>query len=65
LHFIDSQGLKRSFLSEYVGKVLAVKPHDIQAATEKYLVPKKMAIVVVGDNSRIADQIKPYETMSQ
>ena len=65
LHFVDSQGLKRSFLSEYVDKVLAVKPQDIQTATEKYLVPDKMAIVVVGDKSKIADQIKPYETRNQ
>jgi len=65
LHFVDSQDLSRSFLSEYVQKVVAVKPQDIQGVTEKYLVPDKMAVVVVGDKSKIADQVKPYETVSQ
>lgn len=62
LHFVDSQGLPRSFLSEYVEKVTAVKPQDVQAMTEKYLVPGKMAVVVVGDKSKISDQVKPYES---
>lgn len=65
LHFVDSQGLNRSFLTEYVQKVMAVKPPDIQAATEKYLAPDKMAIVVVGDKSKIADQVAPYQAGSQ
>ena len=62
LHFVDSQSLNRSYLSEYVGKVVAVTPQDVQGVTEKYLTPGKMAIVVVGDKSKIADQVKPYET---
>jgi zinc protease len=65
LHFVDSQGLKRSFLSEYVSKVIAVKPQDVQGMTEKYLAPNKMTIVVVGDKAKIADQVKPYETTAQ
>jgi hypothetical protein len=43
---------------------MAVKPQDIQGITEKYLVPDKMALVVVGDKAKIADQVKPYETVS-
>lgn len=65
LHFVDSQGLSRSFLTEYVPKVFVVKPTDIQRLTETYLVPGKMTIVVVGDKSKIADQLKPYETPLQ
>ncbi len=65
LHFVDSQGLSRSFLSEYVQRVTAVKPEQIQAMTEKYLSPDEMAIVIVGDKSKIADQVKPYETTAQ
>jgi zinc protease len=58
---VDSQGLNRSYLTAYVQKVTAVKPQDIQSIAEKYLPPSKMAIVVVGDKSKIADQVKPYE----
>ena len=51
----------RSYLSTYVQKVRDVKPSDIQRVSESYLVPSKMTIVVVGDKSKIADQLKPYE----
>lgn len=61
LHFVDAQGLDRSFLSTYVQKVVAVKPQDIQRVAETYLVPSKMTIVVVGDQAKIAEQVKPYQ----
>jgi predicted Zn-dependent peptidase len=33
----------------------------VQAMTQKYIVPGKLTIVVVGDKSKVADQIAPYE----
>jgi zinc protease len=65
LHFVDSQGLPRSFLSNYVRNVLAITPQDIQRVTESYIAPSKMTIVVVGDKTKIADQLKPYEMTAQ
>jgi zinc protease len=62
LHFVDSQGLDRSYLSSYVQRVMAVTPQDIQRVGESYIVPSKFTIVVVGDKAKIADQLKPYET---
>lgn len=62
LHFVDAQGLDRSYLSTYVEKVMEVKPTDVQGMAETYLVPSKMTIVVVGDKTKIADQIAPYQT---
>jgi len=62
LHFVDAQGLSRSYLSEYVPKVMGVEPAEIQAVTDKYLLPDQMEFVIVGDKSKIADQVKPYET---
>jgi zinc protease len=64
LHFVDSQGLNRSYLSAYVEKVFAVKPQDVQAITDKYIVPDQMEIVVVGDKAKTSDQVKPYEGAS-
>ena len=61
LHFVDSQGLDRSYLSTYIQKVMALKPADIQRVAESYIVPSKMTIVVVGDKAKIADQLTPYE----
>jgi zinc protease len=65
LHFVDSQGLERSYLATYVAKVMEVKPTDVQGMAETYIVPSKMTIVVVGDKSKIADQLKPYESPAQ
>jgi zinc protease len=64
LHFVDSQGLDRSYLSTYVRKVMEVTPADVQAMAETYLDPGKMTIVVVGDKAEIAEQIAPYQRQS-
>jgi predicted Zn-dependent peptidase len=65
LHFVDAQGLDRSYLSTYVRKVMDVQPADVQGMAETYLDPSKMTIVVVGDKAEIADQIAPYEAQQQ
>jgi zinc protease len=41
--------------------VNAVTPAQIQAMTTKYIKPEAMTIVVVGDKSKITDQLKDYE----
>jgi predicted Zn-dependent peptidase len=58
LRFVDLQGLGENWLRDYVPNVLKVSPQQIQAMTEKYLDPDKMALVVVGDRSKIDAQIK-------
>jgi predicted Zn-dependent peptidase len=65
LHFVDAQGLDRSYLSTYVRKVMEVQPADVQGMAETYLDPSKMTIVVVGDKAEIAGQIAPYEAQQQ
>ena len=60
LRFVDSQGLDRSYLTTYVQKVMAVTPQEVQRIAESYITPSKMTIVVVGDQSKIGDQLKPY-----
>jgi predicted Zn-dependent peptidase len=65
LHFVDSQGLDRSYLSTYTRKVMEVTPADLQGMAETYLVPSKMTIVVVGDKVKIAGQIAEYEAATE
>jgi predicted Zn-dependent peptidase len=65
LHFVDSQGLDRAYLSTYTQKVMEVTPAGVQAMAETYLVPSKMTIVVLGDQSKIKDQIAPYQAAKQ
>lgn len=62
LHFVDAQDLNRSFLANYVGKVEAVTPTEIQRITETYINPGKMTVVVVGDKAKTADQLKEFES---
>lgn len=43
-----------------VQKVNAVTPADVQRITVQYIKPEQMTIVVVGDKSKIAEQLVPY-----
>jgi zinc protease len=54
LHFVDSQGLSRSFLSDYVQKVMTVKPEDVRAVADEYIVPGRMAIVSAASDPSVA-----------
>jgi zinc protease len=60
LAFLDLHRLPETYLSNYVQNVLNVTPADVQRVARTYLRPDRMAIVVVGDQSKIAEQIKPY-----
>jgi predicted Zn-dependent peptidase len=44
---------------------MEVQPADVQRMAETYLDPSQMTIVVVGDQAQIADQIAPYEAVTQ
>lgn len=61
LQFVDLHNLGDDYLNTYVQKVSAVTPQQVQAMTEKYIVPDKLTIVVVGDKSKVAEQLAPYE----
>jgi predicted Zn-dependent peptidase len=61
LRFVDLQGLGDDWLRNYVGNVLKVSPAEVQRITEKYLDPNKMALVVVGDKAKIADQMSAFQ----
>ena len=62
LQFVDLQGLGNDYLKNYVQKVNAVTPVDVQKLTTEFLKPEEMILVVVGDQSKIADQLTPYKT---
>jgi zinc protease len=65
LHFVDSQGLDRSYLSTYTQKVMEVTPGDVQRMAADYLIPSKMTIVIAGDKTKIADKLEPYQRATQ
>jgi len=60
LRYVDLQGLGEDYLKTYVQKVNAVTPAEVSKLTSEYLKPGEMTIVVVGDRSKVAEQIAPY-----
>ena len=61
LQYVDFQGLGESYLKTYVGKVNAVTAADVQKTTQQYIKPEEMTIVVVGDKSKISDQLAAFQ----
>jgi zinc protease len=61
LQTVDTLGLRDDYLTTYVAKVNAVTPADVQKITAQYLKPASMTIVVVGDKSKITEELAPYE----
>jgi predicted Zn-dependent peptidase len=60
LAFLDLHGLPDTYLTNFVQNVLNVTPADVRRVAQTYLRPDRMTVVVVGDQEKIADQIKPY-----
>lgn len=60
LRYVDLQGLGEDYLKTYVQKVNAVTPADVSKMTAQYIKPDQMTIVVVGDKTKVADQVAPY-----
>jgi zinc protease len=60
LAFLDLYNLGEDYLRNYVQRVYAVTPADVQRLTQRYIDPSKLAIVVAGDKKVIIDQLKPY-----
>jgi predicted Zn-dependent peptidase len=65
LAFADLNNLGDDYLETYVKKVYAVTPEQVQQMAQKHLSTDKMTIVVVGDKSKIADQLVAYEHSGQ
>ena len=60
LQFVDLNGLPEDYLSTFVRKVYAVTPADVQRVAKSYIVPDRMAIVVVGDRKLVDEQVVPF-----
>jgi predicted Zn-dependent peptidase len=65
LAFLDLYGLSEDFLRNYVQRVYALTPADIQRMAKTYIDPGKLAIVVVGDPAQVMEQVKPYGDIIQ
>ena len=61
LEAMNYNELDKNYLDTYVQKLSAVTPKDVQDMAKKYLNLDRMTMVVVGDKSKIDEQLKPYE----
>lgn len=60
LAFLDLYALSEDYLRNYVQRVYALTPADIQRMTQTYIDPARLAIVVVGDRAQVTEQLKPF-----
>lgn len=63
LRTADLQGLGGGYLTGYVKRVLTVTPATVRRMAQNYLVPDKMAIVVVGDTKTVDNQLAPFRVI--
>ena len=60
LAFLDLHGLDDAYLTNYVEKVYAVTPEDVQRIAQQYLRPEDMLIVIAGDRAEVAPQVASF-----
>lgn len=61
LEAMNYHELDKNYLDTYIQKLSVVTAKDVQDMAKKYLVVDRMTLVVVGDKSKIDEQLKPYE----
>ena len=50
-------GLPEDYWVTYVPRLMTVDPVDVQAAAQRYLDPRRMTVMVVGDRAVIEEQL--------
>lgn len=60
LAFLDLHGLHEDYLRNYLQRVRALTPRDIQRMAQEYLRDEQMTIVIVGDAGKVLEQVRPF-----
>jgi len=60
LENVNYNELSGDYLAAYVQNLASVTSADVSEMAKKYLTTEKMTLVVVGDKSKITEQLKPY-----
>jgi zinc protease len=58
---LELYGLGENYFNEYVERILAVTQADVQRVAREYIVPDKMAIIVVGDREAIEESVRALD----
>jgi len=60
LSFLDHHELPESYLTNYVSNVHAITPEQVSEMAREYLRKEDMTLVVVGDRSKVSEQVAPW-----
>jgi predicted Zn-dependent peptidase len=58
LAFMDLHGLPPEFLTRWVANMYAVTPQQVTDIAQRFILPARMTIVIVGDLKRIAESVR-------
>lgn len=62
LSFLELHDLPDSFLTNQVENIHAITPEQVRQTTQKYIQPRNMTLVVVGDKKAIDPQLKKFQS---
>lgn len=60
LSYLDHHELPESYLANYVSEVHSVTPEQVSQTAREYLRKDDMTLVVVGDRSKVSEQVAPW-----
>jgi predicted Zn-dependent peptidase len=60
LNTLDLQELPDTYLTNYVSNVFAITPEQVSEIAQTHLREEDMTLVVIGDRSKISEQVAPY-----
>ena len=60
LSYLDHHELPESYLTNYVSDVYAISPEQVSEMAREYLRKEDMTLVVVGDRSKVSEQVAPW-----
>jgi predicted Zn-dependent peptidase len=60
LSYLDHHELPESYLANYVSDVYAITPEQVSEMAREYLRKEDMTLVVVGDRSKVSEQVAPW-----
>lgn len=60
LNTLDLQELPDTYLTNYVSNVFAITPEQVSEIAQTYIRQEDMTLVVIGDRSKISEQVAPY-----
>lgn len=58
LAFMDLHGLPADYLSQWVANVYRVTPAQVSAAARRWIEPRRMTVIVVGDLAKVETEVR-------